>query len=79
MAQQNEEHLEVISKNKAKAHEEQKSMRQELIDWVKSCNTMHMQELHSEMAKMFIWHCSNSFSFFSFHYEVLACALCYNY
>ena len=52
MAQQNEEHLEVISKNKAKAHEEQKSMRQELIDWVKSCNTMHMQEPHSEMTRM---------------------------
>ena len=52
MAQQNEEHLEVISKNKAKAYEEQKSMRQELIDWIKSCNTMHMQELHSEMTRM---------------------------
>ena len=38
MAQQNEEHLEVISKNKAKAYEEQKSMRQELIDWVNSCS-----------------------------------------
>jgi len=31
--QQNEEHLEVISKVKAKAYEEQISMRQELIDW----------------------------------------------
>jgi hypothetical protein len=29
MAQQNEEHLEVISKNKAKAYEEQKEMREE--------------------------------------------------
>jgi threonine/homoserine/homoserine lactone efflux protein len=46
MAQQNEEHLEVISKNKAKAYEEQKSMRQELIDWINSCSAMHMQELH---------------------------------
>ena len=27
MAQQNEEHLEVISKNKAKAYEEQKSIK----------------------------------------------------
>tara|TARA_R100001163_G_C4992894_1_gene144834 strand:+ start:287 stop:466 length:180 start_codon:yes stop_codon:yes gene_type:complete len=52
MAQQNEEHFETIDKNKAKAHEEQKSMRQELIDWINSCSTMHMQELHSEMRRM---------------------------
>ena len=32
MAQQNEEHFEVITKNKSKAYEEQKTMRQELID-----------------------------------------------
>ena len=43
---------EIISKNKAKAHDEQKSMRQELIDWIKSCDKMHMQELHSEMRRM---------------------------
>ena len=42
MAQQNEEHLEVISKNKAKAYEEQKSMREELIEWVKTCDKLHM-------------------------------------
>ena len=52
MAQQNEEHLEVISKNKAKAYEEQKSMRQELIDWVKSCDKLQMGELYSEMRRM---------------------------
>ena len=52
MAQQNEEHLEVISRNKAKAYEEQKSMRQELIDWINSCSAMHMQELHCEMTRM---------------------------
>ncbi len=52
MAQQNEEHFETIDKNKAKAYEEQKSMRQELIDWVNSCSAMHMQELHSEMRRM---------------------------
>ena len=52
MAEQNEAHFEVIDNNRAKAHEEQKAMRQELIDWVKSCNTMHMQELHSEMTRM---------------------------
>jgi hypothetical protein len=52
MAQQNEEHFEVISKNKAKAYEEQKSMRQELIDWVNSCDKLHMGELYSEMRRM---------------------------
>ncbi len=52
MAQQNEEHLEVISRNKAKAFEEQKEMRQELIDWINSCSKMHMQELHAEMTRM---------------------------
>jgi hypothetical protein len=52
MAQQNEEHFEVISKNKAKAYEEQKSMRKELVDWIDSCSQQHMQELYSEMKRM---------------------------
>jgi hypothetical protein len=52
MAELKDEHFEIISKNKAKAHDEQKSMRQELIDWIKSCDKMHMQELHSEMRRM---------------------------
>ena len=42
MAQQNEEHFEVIRSNKAKAYEEQKAMRQELIDWIKSCDKLQM-------------------------------------
>ena len=52
MAELKEEHFEVIDNNKAKAYEEQKSMRQELIDWINSCSAMHMQELHSEMRRM---------------------------
>ena len=52
MAELKEEHFEVISKNKAKAYEAQKFMRQELIDWINSCSAMHMQELHSEMRRM---------------------------
>ena len=52
MAQQNEEHLEVISGNKAKAHEEQKEMREELLRWIKSCNRFQMLELYSEMRRM---------------------------
>jgi len=52
MAQQNEEHFEVISSNKAKAYEEQKEMRQELIKWVNSCDKFQMLELYSEMRRM---------------------------
>lgn len=52
MAQQNEEHLEVISMNKARAYEEQKSMRQELIDWVSTCDKLLMGELYSKMKRI---------------------------
>jgi len=52
MAQQNEEHFEVISENRARAHEQQKEMRQELIDWVKTCDKLQMGELYSEMKRM---------------------------
>ena len=52
MAEQNEMHFETIDSNKAKAHEEQKAMRQELTDWIKSCDQWHMQELWSEMRRM---------------------------
>ena len=52
MPELKEEHFEVIDSNKAKAHEEQKAMRQELIDWVKSCDKLQMGELYSEMRRM---------------------------
>jgi hypothetical protein len=52
MAQQNEEHFEVISSNKAKAYEEQKEMREELIKWINSCDKFQMLELYSEMRRM---------------------------
>ena len=52
MAQQNEEHFETIDKNKAKSYEDQKQMRQELIEWVKTCDKLHMGELYSEMRRM---------------------------
>lgn len=52
MAELRDEHFEVISKNKAKAHEEQKSMRDELAYFVLNCNKFNMQELHSEMSRM---------------------------
>ena len=34
MAELRDEHFEVISENKARAYEEQKSMRKELIDFI---------------------------------------------
>jgi len=52
MAEQKEFEFELIDSNKAKIYEEQKSMRQELIRWIESCNTRHMQELYSEMKRM---------------------------
>jgi hypothetical protein len=52
MAELRDEHFEVISENKARAHEEQKSMRKELIDFINNCSKFNMQELHSEMKRM---------------------------
>ena len=52
MAEQNEAHFETIDSNKAKAHEEQKAMREELIEWVKTCDKLQMGELFSEMRRM---------------------------
>ncbi len=52
MAELRDEHFEVISENKARAHEEQKSMRKELVDFINNCSKFNMQELHSEMKRM---------------------------
>ncbi len=52
MAELRDEHFEVISENKAKAYEEQKSMRKELTDFIKDCSQFNMQELYSEMKRM---------------------------
>ena len=52
MAEMRDEHFEVISENKARAYEEQKSMRKELIDFINKCSKFNMQELHSEMRRM---------------------------
>ena len=52
MAEQNETHFELHDSNKAKAYEEQKAMREELIEWVKTCDKLHMGELFSEMRRM---------------------------
>ena len=52
MAELRDEHFEVISQNKARAYEEQKEMRRELLSFVAECNAFNMQELHSEMRRM---------------------------
>ena len=52
MAELRDEHFEVISENKAKAYEEQKSMRKELTVFIKDCSQFNMQELYSEMKRM---------------------------
>ena len=52
MAELRDEHFEVISQNKAKAYEQQKIMRRELLAFVAECNAFNMQELHSEMQRM---------------------------
>ena len=46
MTELRDEHLEVISKNKAEAHEQQKSMRDELAFFVMNCTQFEMQELY---------------------------------
>ena len=52
MAEQKEMHFETIDKNKAKSYEDQKEMREELMEWVKTCDKFHMGELYSEMKRM---------------------------
>ena len=52
MTELKDEHLEVIDKNKAKAYEEQKEMRDELAFFVMNCTHFQMQELYSERKRM---------------------------
>ena len=52
MAELRDEHFEVISQNKARAHEQQKNMRKELVDYINNCSAFNMQELYSEMKRM---------------------------
>jgi len=52
MAELRDEHFEVISENKARAHEQQRDMRNELSFFVMNCTQFQMQELYSEMKRM---------------------------
>ena len=52
MTELKDEHFQVIDGNKAKAYEQQKSMRKELIEFISNCKAFNMQELYSEMKRM---------------------------
>ena len=52
MTELRDEHLEVISKNKAQAYKQQKEMRDELAFFALNCSQFQMQELYSEMKRM---------------------------
>ena len=43
---------EVIDGNKARMYEEEKKMRKELGDFIRTCNKFHLIELHSEFKRM---------------------------
>jgi hypothetical protein len=75
MAEIKEEHFEVIDSNKAKAYEEQKSMRQELVRWIESCETRHMHELYSEMKTNEKRSGSNGIFNFNYMYSSCICGV----
>ena len=52
MAEQREEHFEVIDKNKAKVYQEQKEMREESIEYVGSCSIFDLQEVYKLIKKL---------------------------
>lgn len=43
---------EIQSQNKARAHAEQKTMREELKKFIDDCGIFHLQELHAEYKRM---------------------------
>jgi len=47
MPELKEEHFEIIDQNKAKAHEEQKEMRKETLDFIGSCSVHDLQVVYS--------------------------------
>ena len=47
MPELKEEHFEIIDQNKAKAHEEQKEMRKETLEFIDSCSVYDLQVVYS--------------------------------
>ena len=52
MVYQDETIQEVQSKNKAKAFEEQKEMREECSTFITTCSSFHLQEIYSEIRRL---------------------------
>jgi len=45
-------HFEVIDKNKAKAHEDRKQMRDEVAFFILNCNSYELQRMYSEFKRL---------------------------
>jgi len=52
MTELKDEHFEVISKNKQKAHEERQDMRDQLAFFVLNCNSFDLMKLYDEFKRL---------------------------
>ena len=52
MTELKDEHFEVISKNKQKAHEERQNMRDQLAFFVLNCNSFDLMKLYDEFKRL---------------------------
>jgi hypothetical protein len=48
MVQLTPDHFELIDRNKAKAYEDRKEMRNELINFIEKCDTLQLSKLYDE-------------------------------
>lgn len=48
MVQLTPDHFELIDRNKAKAYEDKKEMRNELINFIEKCDTLQLSKLYDE-------------------------------
>ena len=55
MAELKEEHLEVISGNRARAYEERKIMRRDLIEFIEKCDSFKLMKLYNEYKRLKKW------------------------
>ena len=52
MTEIRDEHLEVISKNKAKAYQEQQEMRDDIAFYVFNCDAYRLQKMYQKMKEL---------------------------
>ena len=45
-------HFEVIDKNKAKAYEDRKEMKREILEFLDKCNSYELQRMYSEFKRL---------------------------